>query len=93
MGIGTHYKNTYQSIAKHLWNRLVGPKVTTTGILSLIYKAIRDGEWRYQSETIIRIVLKVGKEFVVVTGAILKDGLFHVGDAWVWDGISNIWGR
>ena len=81
------------NVAKHLWNKLVGPKVTATGILSLIYKALSDGEWKYQLDGVIRIVLKVGKEFVVVTGVILKDGFFHVGDAWVWDGISNIWGQ
>ena len=42
---------------------------------------------------VLVLVLKVGKEFVVVTGVILKDGFFHVGDAWVWDGISNIGGQ
>ncbi|MBQ7670789.1 MAG: hypothetical protein IJS45_08730 [Clostridia bacterium] len=70
----------------------MGKSVTATNISSLIYKVIRDGEWRYQTDGIIRIVLKYGKEYIVVTGNIVN-GIFKVGDAWVWNKITSLWGK
>ncbi len=58
------------NVPKHLWNKVLGKNATNTNVKSLIYKAIKSGEWRYQS-----------------------DGIFKIGDAWVWNGISNLWGK
>ena len=79
------------NVAHHLWSKILGSKINTIAISNLIYKTIRDGEWRYQANGSIRIILKVGQEFVVVTGKIINS-IFNIGDAWVWNGSGNIWG-
>ena len=57
----------------------------------MIFKVIKSGTWKYQTDGVIRIVLQQGKEFVVVTGVVINK-VFQIGDAWVWDGISKLWG-
>ena len=79
------------NVSKHLWKKVLGKNVSPTNIKSLIYKTIRKGTWKYQSDGILRIVLQQGKEYIVVTGNIIN-GVFHIGDAWVWDKIGNLWG-
>ena len=79
------------NVKKHLWNKVLGKNTTTTNIENLIYKTIRKGTWKYQSDGIMRIVFMQGKEYIVVTGNVVN-GIFKIGDAWVWDGISNLWG-
>ena len=79
------------NVAKHLWKNVLGKNVTTSNIKNLIYKTIKQGTWKYQSDGILRIVLQYGNEFIVVTGNIVN-GEFKIGDAWVWDKISNLWG-
>jgi len=83
--------STKINVTKHLWKNVFGKNVSPTNIKSLIYKTISKGTWKYQSDGILRIVLQQGKEYIVVTGNIVS-GVFCVGDAWVWDHISNLWG-
>ncbi len=54
-------------------------------------KAIYSGEWRYQTDGVIRIVLKYKNEYIVVAGKV-TDQIFKIGDAWVWNRISDLWG-
>ncbi len=49
------------------------------------------GEWKYQTDGIIRIVLKNKNEYIVLTGKVVNQA-FRIGDAWIWDKISNLWG-
>ncbi len=76
---------------KHLWSKVLGKQTTNQNIMNLIYKAIYSGEWRYQTDGVIRIVLKYKNEFIVVTGKV-TDQIFKIGDAWVWNRISDLWG-
>lgn len=79
------------NVSKHLWKNVLGKNVSSANIKSLIYKTIRSGTWRYQADGILRIVLQQGKEYIVVTGHII-DGVFQIGDAWVWNQNGNLWG-
>ena len=79
------------NVSKHLWGKVLGKNVTSTNIKSLIYKTIRSGTWKIQSDGIIRIVLMHKGEFIVVTGNIVN-GIFKIGDAWVWNGSGKLWG-
>ncbi len=83
--------STKINTSKHLWKNVLGRNTSSTNIKSLIYKTIRKGTWKYQSDGILRIVLQQGKEYIIVTGNIIN-GVFHIGDAWVWNHIGNMWG-
>ena len=83
--------STKINVSKHLWKNVLGKNVSSTNIKSLIYKTIKKGTWKYQADGILRIVLQQGREYVVVTGNIIN-GVFHIGDAWVWNHIGNMWG-
>ena len=76
---------------KHLWDKVLGKNATPTNIQNLILKAIKNGEWRVQSDGVFRIVYKYGKEYIVVTGNIVNK-VFMIGNSWVWNGVGKIWG-
>lgn len=71
--------------------KVLGKNVTNTNIQNLIFKTIRSGTWKYQTDGVIRIALKYGKEFIIVTGNVVNN-VFKIGDAWVWNGSGNMWG-
>ena len=79
------------NVSKHLWKKVLGKNVTNTNIQNLIFKTIRSGTWKYQTDGVIRIALKYGKEFIIVTGNVVNN-VFKIGDAWVWNGSGNMWG-
>ena len=80
------------NVSKHLWSKVLGKKVTTTGIKNLIYKTIAKGTWKVMNNGSVRIILQYGKNTIVVTGSVVNK-VFKIGDAWVWNGVGSPWGK
>ena len=83
-GIGkiTTTKMKHINVRKHLWNKVLGRYVTNTNIQSLIFKAIRNGNWTINSKGVVEILWRYKGRIIVVTGKVVN-GILRIGDAWV----------
>ena len=83
-GIGkiTSTKMKHINVSKHLWNKVLGRNVTNTNIQTLIFKAVRNGNWSINSKGVIEILWRYKGRIIVVTGKVVN-GILRIGDAWV----------
>lgn len=88
--ISTNSMNKIRA-SKHLWDKVLGKNTTNANIQNLIYKAIRLGETRVQTDGIFRCVWVYKNQRIVVTYTIVNNVL-KIGDSWVWNGITKLWG-
>ena len=83
-GIGkiTTSKMKHINVGKHLWSKVLGRNVTNTNIKTLIYKAVRNGSWSFNSKGVLQILWRYKGRIIVVTGKVVN-GILKIGDAWV----------
>ena len=78
----TTTKMKHINVGKHLWSKVLGKNATNTNIQTLIYKAVKNGSWSFDSKGVLQILWKYKGEIIVVTGKVV-DGILKIGDAWV----------
>lgn len=78
----TAEKMKHINVGKHLWSKVLGKNVTNTNIQSLIYRAVRSGNWGFDSKGVLQILWKYKGQIIVVTGKVV-DGVLKIGNAWV----------
>ena len=83
-GIGkiTTSKMKHINVGKHLWNKVLGKKVTNTNIQTLIYRAVKNGNWSFNSKGVLEIAWRYKGRIIIVTGKVVN-GILKIGDAWV----------
>ena len=77
------------NVSKYLWKNVLGKKNSNVNIKNLIYRAIRNGQWHVLDNGIIAIRWEYAGEIIEITGNVVN-GIFYVGDAWVWNGVSKL---
>ena len=85
----TSAKMKHINVSKHLWNKVLGKQTSNVNIKNLIYQAIRNGEWQVLNNGTIGIHWKYAGQLIEITGNVVN-GVFKVGNAWVWNGISKL---
>ena len=82
-------KMKHINTSKHLWREVLGKQTNELNIKNLIYRAIRHGEWRVLDNGTIGIHWTCAGKLIEITGTVVN-GVFMVGNAWVWNGISKL---
>lgn len=85
----TSSKMKHINTSKHLWSKVLGKQTSNVNIKNLIYRAIRNGEWVVLDNGTIGIHWKYAGKLIEVTGNVVN-GVFKVGNAWVWNEISKL---
>ena len=85
----TSSKMKHINVSKHLWDEVLGKQTSNVNIKNLIYRAIRNGEWQVLNNGTIGIHWEYAGHLIEITGNVVN-GVFKVGNAWVWDGISKL---
>ena len=85
----TSSKMKHINTSKHLWGDVLGKRTSNENIKNLIYRAIRNGEWRVLDNGTIGIHWRYAGKLIEITGNVVN-GVFKVGNAWVWNGISKL---
>ena len=85
----TSSKMKHINTSKHLWGDVLGKRTSNVNIKNLIYRAIRNGEWRVLDNGTIGIHWRYAGKLIEITGNVVN-GVFKVGNAWVWNGISKL---
>ena len=85
----TSSKMKHINVSKHLWNKVLGKQTSNVNIKNLIYRAIQNGEWHVFNNGTIGIHWKYAGQLIEMTGNVVN-GVFKVGDAWVWNGVSKL---
>ncbi len=81
-------KMNHINTSKHLWNRVLGKQASSVNIKNLIYRAIKNGQWKVLSNGTIGIHWWYKGKLIEITGKVVN-GIFNVGNAWVWNGVSK----
>lgn len=82
-------KMKHINTSKHLWKKVLGKNTSSVNIKNLIYRAIRNGQWQVLNNGTIGIRWKYAGQIIEITGNVVN-GVFHVGNAWVWNGVSKL---
>ena len=85
----TSSKMKHINTSKHLWGNVLGKQTSNVNIKNLIYRAIRNGEWRVLDNGTVGIHWRYAGKLIEITGNVVN-GAFKVGNAWVWNGISKL---
>ncbi|MBE7059021.1 MAG: hypothetical protein E7387_08015, partial [Ruminococcaceae bacterium] len=85
----TSSKMKHINVSRHLWNKVLGKQTSNVNIKNLIYRAIRNGEWQVLNNGTIGIHWKYAGQLIEITGNVVN-GVFKVGNAWVWNGINKL---
>jgi len=85
----TSTKMKHINTSEHLWRDVLGKQTSNVNIKNLIYRAIRNGEWRVLDNGTIGIHWRYAGKLIEITGNVVN-GVFKVGNAWVWNGIKKL---